>query len=148
MTTPGVSVSPIELISGASDFCQTFFDDVRVPKRNLLAEPGQGWTVGKRLLQYERSSIGGMGGGRQKITSLDEHAKRYAGLAHDKIADSALRDDVLQWNMNNRAYALTMVRSGEEAKSTKAPTFLSSLFKFYGTEQNMRRAGSAGVHDG
>ena len=58
METPGVTVTPIELISGSSEFCQTFFDDVRVPKRHLIGRPGEGWTVGKRLLQYERSYIG------------------------------------------------------------------------------------------
>ncbi|NIN37313.1 MAG: acyl-CoA dehydrogenase, partial [Gammaproteobacteria bacterium] len=43
METPGVSVSPIKLISGASPFCQTFFDDVRVPAANLIGEENKGW---------------------------------------------------------------------------------------------------------
>jgi len=66
MTTPGVTVKPIKLISGMSPFCETFLDDVRVPKANLVHEVNKGWTVGKRLLQYERSSIGGIGGGYRK----------------------------------------------------------------------------------
>lgn len=57
MDSPGVSTRPIQLISGSSSFCQTFFDDVLVPKQDLVHKAGQGWTVGKRLLQHERSGL-------------------------------------------------------------------------------------------
>ena len=139
MTTPGVSIAPIELISGSSEFCQTFFDDVRVPKRHLISRPGNGWTVGKRLLQYERTSIGGVGGAKQKVKTLDEYAREYVGDADGKIADQGIREDVLGCLMDDRSYSVTMRRSAEEASTSKAPTFLSSFFKYYGTEQNIRR---------
>ncbi len=139
METPGVSVSPIELISGSSEFCQTFFDDVRVPKRNLIGKPGEGWTVGKRLLQYERSSIGGRGNARQKVTTIDETAREYAGVEDGKIADHDLRARVTSLCIDEAAYQFTIRRSIEESTSSRAPSFLSSFFKLYGTEQNMRR---------
>ena len=139
METPGVSVSPIELISGSSEFCQTFFDDVRVPKRNLIGKPGEGWTVGKRLLQYERSSIGGRGNARQKVKTIDETAREYAGVENGKIADQDLRTRVTSLRIDEAAYQFTIRRSMEESTSSKAPSFLSSFFKLYGTEQNMRR---------
>ena len=139
MDVPGVSVSPIELISGSSEFCQTFFDDVRVPSRNLIGNPGEGWTVGKRLLQYERSSIGGRGGARQKVKTIDETAKEYCGTSKGKIANHAIRDRVIGLRLEEAAYQLAIRRSYEEATSTQAPSFLSSFFKVYGTEQNMRR---------
>ena len=139
METPGVTVSPIELISGSSEFCQTFFDDVRVPKRNLIGKPGHGWTVGKRLLQYERSSIGGRGGTRQKAKTIDEWAREYIGEDGGRIADAGIRDRVSEQRIGDDAYQLTVRRSFEEASSSKAPSFLSSMFKLYGTEQNMRR---------
>ena len=139
METPGVTVSPIELISGSSEFCQTFFDDVRVPKRNLIGQPGNGWTVGKRLLQYERSSIGGRGGTRQKAKTIDEWAREYVGEDGGRIADANIRDRVTEQRIGDDAYQLTIRRSFEEASSSKAPSFLSSMFKLYGTEQNMRR---------
>ena len=139
MDAPGVTVSPIELISGSSEFCQTFFDDVRVPSRNLIGNPGEGWTVGKRLLQYERSSIGGRGGARQRVKTIDETAKEYLGTTDGKIADAAIRDRVARLRQDEAAYQLTIRRSYEEATSSQAPSFLSSFFKVYGTEQNMRR---------
>ena len=140
MATPGVSVKPIKLISGMSPFCQTFLDDVRVPKKNVVGELNQGWTVGKRLLQYERTSIGGMGGSSARTGyGLAELAKRYAGEENGKIADSTTRADVIEHRITDIAYGLTVRRSGEEMRSGKAPTFLSSMFKLYGTEQNKRR---------
>ena len=139
MATPGVTVTPIDLISGSSEFCQTFFDDVRVPKRHLIGRPGEGWTVGKRLLQYERSSIGGRGGTRQKTKTIAEWAKEYVGESAGRIKDDAIRGRVAAQSMGDAAYQLTIRRSFEEAANSAAPSFLSSLFKLYGTEQNMRR---------
>ncbi|MFB0933368.1 MAG: acyl-CoA dehydrogenase family protein, partial [Pseudomonadales bacterium] len=66
MTTPGVSVKPIKLISGLSPFCETFFEDVRASRKNVIGTVNDGWTVAKRLLQYERTMIGGIGGGGPK----------------------------------------------------------------------------------
>ena len=140
METPGVSVKPIKLISGASPFCQTFLDDVRVPKRNLVGGRGKGWTVGKRLLQYERTSIGGMSGNAApRGNPLADLAKHYVGEADGLIADDAVRRRVIDHRVTDRAYGLTVRRSGEESRSGRAPTFLSSMFKLYGTEQNKAR---------
>ena len=57
MKSPGVEARPIKLISGNSPFCETFFTDVKVPKENQWGPLNGGWTVGKRLLQFERDSI-------------------------------------------------------------------------------------------
>ncbi|MFU8817039.1 MAG: acyl-CoA dehydrogenase family protein [Pseudomonadales bacterium] len=138
MATPGVSVKPIRLISGLSPFCETFLDNVREPKGNVVGEVNRGWTVAKRLLQYERTSIGGIGGG-QRAVSLEELAGEYLGRAEGRIDDPALRAAVLAHRMNDRAFALTMKRSQEETTAGIAPGALSSLFKYYGTEQNKGR---------
>ena len=138
METPGVTVKPIQLISGASPFCQTFLDNVRVPKRNLVGERGKGWTVGKRLLQYERTSIGGGGGGGGGNPMADL-ARRYVGQDGGQIADPELRKRLIAHRITDRAFGLTVRRNGEELRSGGAPTFLSSMFKLYGTEQNKAR---------
>lgn len=139
METPGVTVKPIRLISGMSPFCETFLDDVRVPKKNIVSEVNKGWTVAKRLLQYERASIGGIGGSSQRAKTIEEIAKDYLGENEGRIADADIRDRLLRHRMNARIYGLTMRRSGEESSSGQAPTFLSSMFKLYGTEQNKDR---------
>ena len=145
MTTPGITVKPILLISGYSPFCETFLDNVRVPKHQVVGEVNAGWTVGKRLLQYERTSIGGIGGG-QKSTPLEDVARNYTGQARDyaghdgsRIGDDAMRSSVTRHRMNDKAFQLTMRRSVEESASGLAPGAVSSMFKYYGTEQNKRR---------
>jgi alkylation response protein AidB-like acyl-CoA dehydrogenase len=139
MTTPGVTVKPILLISGLSPFCETFFDNVRVPKSQVVSEVNKGWTVAKRLLQYERTSIGGIGGGNQRQASLEEIAGDYVGLAEGRISDPSVRSAIIRHRINDRSFALTMKRSVEESASGLAPGAVSSMFKYYGTEQNKRR---------
>ena len=139
MATPGVTVKPIKLISGLSPFCETFFEDVRAPRKNVVGTVNDGWTVAKRLLQYERTMIGGGGGGGQKGKSVREIALEYVGKQNGKLADLDLRDDIVRQSMDDRSFSLTVRRSQEESKSTKAPSFVSSMFKLYGTEQNKGR---------
>jgi alkylation response protein AidB-like acyl-CoA dehydrogenase len=136
MDQPGVSVKPIKLISGLSPFCETFFEDARASRSNVIGTVNDGWTVAKRLLQYERTMIGGIGGGGQRSKSLKDLAKDYVGMANGKLGDANLRDEIVQHSMNDRCFGLTVRRNVEESKSTKAPSFVSSMFKLYGTEQN------------
>ena len=77
MDQPGVTVRPIRLISGNSPFCETFLDNVIASKADLVGELNKGWTVAKRLLQFERSGIGGLSGGQRGsagVTSSTSHA--------------------------------------------------------------------------
>jgi len=139
MDQPGVTVKPIKLISGNSPFCETFFDDARVEKPNLVGQLNRGWTVGKRLLQHERSSISGLNtGGRRGrydgMRELPEVAEEYVGLENGKIADQKLRNAILDYSMGQRAFNLTQRRSMAENDSGGTPTFATSMFKYYGSE--------------
>lgn len=142
MESKGVSTSPIQLISGASPFCQTFFDNVEVPKTNLVGELNKGWTIAKRLLQHERQMISGIGGNSALgggNRSLPEQAKKYIGEANGRIDDSAVRQDITHHCMNDKAFQLTLARGYEEAASGNANGHLASMFKYYGSEQNKRK---------
>ena len=140
MESPGVSTQPIKLISGASPFCQTFFDNVKVPKHQLIGRINRGWEIAKRLLQHERNMISGVGGGPGGGGSrLADSAKRYAGVDGSRIADNALRTDVVVQQINDAAFGLTLARAGENARVGKADGNLSSMFKYYSSEQNKRR---------
>lgn len=139
MASEGVSTSPIELISGSSPFCQTYFDDVKVPKPQLVGELNKGWTVAKRLLQHERNMVAGIGGnsalggtGRR----MEDVAKEYLGEDNGKIAHSALRTQVTEHRQNDKAFQYTLARAGEEAKAGSTDGNIASMFKYYGTEQN------------
>lgn len=141
MASPGVSTKPIQLISGASPFCETFFDDVKVPAKNLLGELNQGWTIAKRLLQHERTMISGFGlTARQgnKAPALQDLARQYH-KDDSRLSDPVLRDRIAQFNIDSEAFALTSRRSAEEAKQSEGPNATSSMLKYYGTELNKRR---------
>ena len=58
MDTPGITIRPIRNLDMADEFCETFFDDVRVPQKNLVGQVNKGWTMAKNLLGFERISIG------------------------------------------------------------------------------------------
>lgn len=142
LASEGVTIRPIELISGSSVFCQTFFDNVRVPKQNLVGEPTQGWTIAKRLLQHERQMVSEIGGTTElgaRGRKLHEIAKQYVGEENGRIADPVLRDRIAEHAMNERAFQLTLARASELAKSGEANPNWASMFKLCGTEQNQRK---------
>ncbi len=141
METAGVTTKPIQLISGASAFCETFFDNVVVPKGQLVGELNKGWTIAKKLLQHERnmiSEIGSNQGGGDTAT-IDQVAKTYVGGHNDQIADPVLRNRVAKHRMNDHAFALVLKKAREEAKAGMGASAASSMFKYYGTEQNKRK---------
>ena len=134
MDQPGVTVKPIRLISGSSPFCETFFDNAIASKDNLVGDLNKGWTVGKRLLQFERSGIGGLSGGArpaQNGPSLADIAKQYIGEDDGRISDAAVREKVTTLNMNRAAFRLTALRANAENKSG-TPGAATSIFKLFG----------------
>jgi len=139
METPGVSTRPIQLISGNSPFCETFFDNVRVEMRNLVGVLNGGWDVAKYLLTHERDMIGGMGESAA-TPSLSKVAKAAIGL-DDKgcLADSLLRAQIAEFEMDEAAFRLTLGRVGDLAKARQAHPAMSSMLKYYGAELNKRR---------
>jgi acyl-CoA dehydrogenase len=138
MDTAGITTRPIRLISGYSPFTQTFFDNVKVPKENLVGELNKGWTIAKYLLTHERNMIGGMG--TQRLTSLSQLAIRSIGLASGRLAESVVRADIARFEMDAACFALTMSRVTDEAKAGNETGAMSSMLKYYGTELNKRRA--------
>ncbi len=135
METPGVEAKPIKLISGKSPFCETFLTDVKVPKRNLVNEEGQGWNIAKYLLTHEREMIGETGG----VRPVSEMAADIAGLEDGKLADPILRGDIAQAEVDDWAFKMTMGRMLSEAKAGASLGAKSSMLKYYGTELNKRR---------
>ena len=147
MTSPGVEVRPIQLISGNSPFCETFFTDVKVPKENLMGPLNGGWTIGKRLLQFERAGLGGnigsaAGLGRSgENRTLDQVAKDYVGANDNgRIADADLRARVTNHLMDSRAFMLTVMRAQAEAKGNQGPSATTSIMKNAGSRIGQERS--------
>ena len=150
---PGVTISPIKLISGASEFCQVFFEDVEADAKNLVGTLNGGWTIAKRLLQHERQMLSGGGGSAPRpagkkaakaapppSSALAEGARGYLGDADGRLAAPVLRDRVAQWELDSLCFGLTLRRSGEQARAGQGPGAATSMFKLYASELNKRRS--------
>jgi alkylation response protein AidB-like acyl-CoA dehydrogenase len=130
MHQPGVEVRPIRLIAGSSPFCETFFTDVKVPKENLIGPLNGGWTVAKRLLQHERSGMGGRAGEGGKREALGVIAKKYVGEDEQgRLADLDLRTRIVMNDMDLKALQQTVKRAALEAKGNSGPSATTSILK-------------------
>ena len=135
MESPGVSTKPILLISGNSPFCETFFDDVKVPKDQLVGEVNKGWDVAKYLLGHEREMISGMGLGSGIGTGA-------SGVMLGPVArpeDPLLRAEIAAFDVDALAFAAMSERFIDQLKAGEAHPALPSMMKYAGTELNKRR---------
>ncbi|TPG43006.1 acyl-CoA dehydrogenase [Sphingomonas koreensis] len=131
MASEGVSTKPILLISGYSPFCETFFDNVKVPKANRIHEENKGWDVAKYLLGHEREMISGMGLASTGGDPLVEAAR--GGV------DPILRGQIALFQVRARAFAMQSERFIDELKAGRAHPAQPSMMKYYGTELNKTR---------
>jgi acyl-CoA dehydrogenase len=139
MAGEGVSTKPIKLISGNSPFCETFFDDVRVPKSYgedipaYVGEINRGWDVAKYLLGHGREMISGADGG-ERTAAIGAAMKRNAG-----DLDPLLRAELAQFDVDALAYACMGEKFLDEIKVGKAHPAQPNMMKYAGTELNKRR---------
>jgi acyl-CoA dehydrogenase len=139
MESPGVSTKPILLISGRSPFCETFFDNVKVPKTQVVGTLNRGWDVAKYLLTHERDMIGAIGD-RSGPKPIGEIAAHLAGKAENgQLADPLLRAQIAEFEIDEAAFRFCMERAGDMVKAGQANPAFSSALKYYGTELNKRR---------
>jgi alkylation response protein AidB-like acyl-CoA dehydrogenase len=139
MASPGVSTRPIQLISGKSPFCETFFDNVRVDKRNLVGQQGGGWDVAKHLLAHEREMIGSIGD-RAAAKPIGQQAAAALGLdATGRLNDPMLRAQIAEFECDEAAFRLAMERAGDLGRARQGHPAMSSMLKYYGAELNKRR---------
>ena len=140
MESEGVSTKPILLISGYSPFCETFFDNVKVPKENLVGELNKGWDVAKYLLGHEREMISGMGLGTTGGNPLIDGAIATIGLDDQgRLADPVLRAQIALYEVRSQAFSAMSERFIDELKGGRAHPAQPSMMKYYGTELNKTR---------
>ncbi len=139
METPGVSTKPIKLISGNSPFCETFFDNVVVPKHQIVGELNRGWDVAKYLLGHEREMIsgGGLGDGAPSLGAQMLGSIGANGLG--QLDDGILRAELAQFDVDALAFKAMAERFTDEMKSGKGHPAQPNMMKYAGTELNKRR---------
>ena len=135
MDVPGITTRPIKLISGASPFCETFFDNVKIPKENVVGTINRGWDVAKYLLTHEREMISGGGGGLLGGRALGAILKD-SGTAMD---DPVIRADAMRVEVDAMAIGLTLERYKDQAEAGSGAGDASAMLKYMGTELNKSR---------
>ena len=141
MSSAGVSTRPIPLISGESEFCQTFFDEVQVPKDNLVGTLNGGWLVAKELLKHERKLMATMEAITEKVdVGLVDLAKsRLPITAEGKIADGELRARIAEHLMQADALADLNEMIYRGMRASQLDPALPLTLKYIGTTEQQRK---------
>ncbi|MFH1870808.1 MAG: acyl-CoA dehydrogenase family protein [Pseudomonadota bacterium] len=147
MDSPGVTVRPLRNIAGHEEFCEVFFDNVRVPKDGLVGDLNQGWTISKALLGFERIAVGGPKQSQNALARLEEMAV-VLGLDQD----AGFLDRFTQLRFDVADHAALYMRFVDQMKRGEKLGPEVSILKVWATETFSRlanliveAAGSAGA---
>ncbi len=134
MKTPGITVRPLILMDGGHEVNEVFFEDVKVPVENLVAEEGKGWTVAKYLLGHERMNTGRIGASKRELAKLKEFAAEQVKDGRPLIEDPRFRDRVTRVEVELMALEITNLRFLDQLRGGRAPGAEVSMLKIKGTE--------------
>lgn len=142
MHVPGVDPKPIKKLTGEYGFCQTYFDDARIPADCLMGSEGEGWNIAMVTLTFERGATGGQAGG---IASMDlsvqdvvELARRAKRNGKPAIEDPHVRQQLVSLLIDSKSNQLMGVRSRIPTLNTDWPTAVSMSGKLRGSEMRRR----------
>ncbi len=142
MRVPGVETSPIRKITGEYGFCQTFFNDARIPADCLIGKEGGGWQGAMTTLAIERGAVCGQAGGQSSIVlevaSVVELAKNVQRDGKPAIEDPFVRDQLVQFLMEERSLRLNGARARVPALTTERPMSIPMSGKLMGSEFRRR----------
>lgn len=139
MSTPGVRTRPIRLISGKSPFCETFLDDVRVPRANLVGELNAGWTIAKYLLSHEREMVSSLYERRAPPPVGRFAVERVGRDAENRLDAPVLRAAIAQFEVDEAAFRAWLAMFGAQSHAGEANPVVPSALKYYGSELAKRR---------
>jgi alkylation response protein AidB-like acyl-CoA dehydrogenase len=134
MTTPGVRVEPFLTLGGTPAFCDTYFDDVKVPQANLVGPLHGGWSMAKALLGHERVGIGDVSGSTRALHNIKRIATRTIANGKPLIEDPAFRAKIARLEIRIESLRMVIWRTLAGAERGKAPGPESSILKIRGSE--------------
>ncbi|MCV6613467.1 MAG: acyl-CoA dehydrogenase family protein [Cellvibrionaceae bacterium] len=138
MLIDGVSTSPIQKITGEYGFCQTFFDDARIPADCMIGAEGEGWKMAMQTLQYERSVDGGQASTYKflpiAMADLLDTCRAITRDGKPLLDDPIVQDRLVQFLMEEKSLALMKVRGDIPALCTEYPFSLALSGKLVATE--------------
>ena len=136
---PGISIRPLTDLGGRHYFNEVFFEDVRVPVRNLVGEMNRGWYVAMTLLDFERSNIGGAIGAKRTLGRLMEQVKADPILRR-RLASSTLRHEIAQRYIETEVMYQFSLRIISMQNRGQIPNDEASMAKLFNSELSQRVA--------
>jgi len=121
MKTPGITIRPLILMDGRHEVNEVFFDDVKVPTENLVHKEGDGWTVAKYLLGYERMGTGQVGASKRELAKLKTLAAQQLKNGKPLIDDPRFRDKLSRVEVELMALEITSLRFLDYLHGGRAP---------------------------
>ncbi len=135
MRSPGITVRPLVQMTGARGFNEVFFEDVRVPKKNIVGEKNQGWQVAITTLMFERNVSRNAEGQLRELASL---ARRLERNGRSAWADTSVRQKIAAMECEAQAIKYTWYRQLTRRLKGLPPGPEGSILKLCSTELNMR----------
>ena len=140
-TTPGISIRPLVDMGWRHSFNEVFFENVRVPARNLVGEEHRGWYVGMTLLDYERSNITGAVSARRNIEQMLDFVASDEGRAKSRLAETpVLRGAVADRYIESEVLFNFSARIISMQSHDLIPNYEASVSKLFGSEMSQRLA--------
>ena len=144
MKSPGVTVRPLVNMAGSAAFNEVFFDNVRVPAKNLVGEENRGWYIGVTTLDFERSSIGSAVGLRLQVEGLITFAREHTKDRQSNLdGQPALRYELADRLVEANVARLLSYRVVTMQNKGLVPNHEASMTKLYASELNQRIARTA-----
>ncbi len=134
MKSPGVTAKPFLTTGGTPAFCETWFEDVKVPKENLVGEMNQGWTYAKALLGHERTLVAGVGISTRALLRAKRIASETFSGGRPLIEDPVIKNEIARIEIRLEALKMVNYRAIAGAQLGHAPGPESSILKLRGTE--------------
>lgn len=144
MKTPGITVRPLESLEGASHLCEMFFDDVRVPKENLVGERGRGWLAAMVLVNIERSGTGFASLPQRILEELITYAKQTKHNGVPLAEDPLIRHKLAQMAIEIQVCRMLAYRTAWVQATGQDVTSVGAIIKLFGSEM-MQRVSNTGL---
>lgn len=136
MQTPGITVRPLLQMTGDAGFNEVFFEDVRVPRRNLVGELNQGWQVANATLAHERNMLGSTTRTQEMFNGLVHVARTHQRHGRPASEDAVLRQKLAALLVRVEAMKLHSLRQLTDALHGRSPGIAASVNKLVSTELN------------
>jgi len=142
MKTEGIDPQPIKKLTSEYGFCQTFFNDARIPANSIMGREGEGWQVAMATLMFERGNVGGQAGGLSmmdiNVNDVLELARRSKRNGKPALEDPLIRDQMVQFLIEAKSNALMGSKTKIPALNTERPTAIAMSGKLRGSELKRR----------